>query len=166
MGTPTRMACPEDMVRLPTSLSSPYLPFDSSNLNLQMHEVCHPFVASLEACRGCYGDLSGHAEPGFKGDSGRMSSINLSPSLFPLELMSCSDGVVAATQESSDPWEALRVVELVRGHEEKKLDSEELGRHETLSTPENVDFERAPEIGEQTCPTSPRAWHLAHRSER
>ena len=115
------MACPEDMVRLSTSLSSPYLPFDSSNLNLQIHEVCHPFVASLEACRGCYGDLSGHAEPGFKGDSGRISAINLSPSLLPLELMSCSDGDVAATQESSDPWEALRVVELVRGHEEKRV---------------------------------------------
>jgi hypothetical protein len=121
MGTPTRMACPEDMVRLPTSLSSPYLPFDSSNLNLQMHEVSNPFVASLEACRGCYGDLSGHAEPGFKGDSGRLSAINLSPSLLLLELMSCSAWVVAATQESLDPWEALRVVESVRGHEEKRL---------------------------------------------
>ena len=81
MGTPTRRACPEDMVRLSPSLSSRITPFDSSNSNVQMHEVCNPFAASLEACRGCYGDLSGHAEPGFKGDSGRMSAINLSLSL-------------------------------------------------------------------------------------
>ena len=87
-------------MRLYPSLSSRITPFDSSNSNVQMHEVCNPFAASLEACRGCYGDLSGHAEPGFKGDSGRMSAINLSLSLMPMKPQSRSDGDVAATQES------------------------------------------------------------------